>query len=286
MLPDRCLFWVAFLFAAFTSASMGTPAQAKSGCFLFQRYDSGNATVELRNSCSECREAVVRFCDGFMAPVIVPAGGVRRVNAFPNCAMRVAAERSCGETHPSRGASSARSRPVAFASKNEPLPRRQDSKTSPPRHTLTGPPPKSAGPAGLNTIAPHQKTGSPAPPQEKEEPFKNGSTLTLQQMGPNAAIKPSNRSAVQRAVFPGTSEEDWSTLICSLSGQTLVHEAEALLTRKEILQVMLVEIWFSADADRKQNEWAAALKEIQAIERELSQFDERARAIIARPAKE
>src|SRR3974390_1983417 len=101
MPPDRCLFWVAAaLCAVLTAASAIAASAAPGGCFVFNGYDSGNATVELHNTCSRCRNALLRFCDGYTLRVNVPAGSARRVKAFAYCVIKVAASRTCGEPQP------------------------------------------------------------------------------------------------------------------------------------------------------------------------------------------
>ena len=82
------------------------------------------------------------------------------------------------------------------------------------------------------------------------------------------------------ALFPSASEHDWNTLLCTESGQSLIRQSEALLNRQEVLLEMIVRISLGPHAPEKADELDAASKELQAIERELRKFPERAKNII------
>jgi len=101
---------------------------------------------------------------------------------------------------------------------------------------------------------------------------------------PNDRPKTDIRTPTQMQVFPEASGDDWHTLSCSESGQSLIKQADALLSRRAALQTALSEMRLRSDTVDKLEEATAAEKEVQAIDRELGKFRERAKAIINKPA--
>lgn len=81
------------------------------------------------------------------------------------------------------------------------------------------------------------------------------------------------------SVFPDGSEDEWNTLLCTVSGQGLISDTKALLNRRILLQEMVSRISSDPGAPEKE-ELEAATREMRAIERQIKKFPERARAVI------
>ena len=82
------------------------------------------------------------------------------------------------------------------------------------------------------------------------------------------------------ALSPGLSESDWGALACSERGLDLLKQAELLLDRRAKLQETLSEIWLGPEGARRQKEWIEADMELRAVNKELSEFPARAKAMI------
>lgn len=233
-------------------------AQSSGRCFSFQNYDAARGSVEIVNRCGDWRRAEIHWCDGRVIAFAVSGSRAIRARTAVGCPMRIVGEsgqlrekihRKMPKKNPTEVSNKSAS--AVFASKLE-----REKRSDPPAR---------ASDQGT-------KTADGA-----------GSSASLNFMGP---VEELEATQTQIAVFPESSKRDWNTLLRTASGELLIREAEALLDRKAALQRLLGESRFSLDTPEKHEERIAAGKELQAIDRELRKFKERAKAIIEAKAME
>ncbi len=270
------------LCAAIALISAGASARNSSRCLTFQGYDSEAGTVAIGNSCSQCRMATIRWCDGSRLSLQVPGSSSYRVPGFIGCTMRKTADtpceqppRSSSRQSPKRGrAAKKEKKATAVSSTQKRLP------IEPYDNHRAG---KGSVP-GDQAASPAQGKGVPSAANSMEaitEPSGNGvAAIPSQKVNPATRPEIGKRTPRQMALFPSASEHDWNTLLCTESGQSLIRQSEALLNRQEVLLEMIVRISFDPHALEKANELDAASKELQAIDRELRKFPERAKKIV------
>ena len=282
MLPRLYLYWAAVVFcAAIALISGNASTHHLSHCFTFQAYDVETRTAVFRNSCSECRNAVIQWCDGSTRSLKVSQSTGLRVHGFRGCVAQITADYRCAEQPAHYSSRQSQKRlpqvkkdhaPLAISSNAErpPLKPSDDNRTAGQAASGQGASAAQDGPsAAANSM------------QALNEPAGNRLVvIPPQKDAPGAQPKIEAKTRIQMAIFPDASEHDWGTLLCSESGQSLIRETEALLSRRAVLQIMLGELWFSPDVVEKQQDWIAAEKEVQAINKELNKFQERAKAVI------
>jgi hypothetical protein len=274
MLPRIYCCWVAAVFWANAITYSQAFAQHSSFCFEFQPYDGETGTVGIKNICSGCMQAVVHWCGGSALPIKLAASAAGRVQGIPGCMMRITGGARCAEASSLHPAKLSRKYVLQAKKGNEPA-------VTPP------PPERQPFPSGEDRTAPHP------PAHEKDLASVNDAGALAATNPIEAAKEPSRslfaaetgwRTPTQMEVFAGASEDDWRALSCSESGQSLIKQADALLSRRAALQTMLIELRLRSDAIDNLEEAIAAVKEVQAIDREVGKFRERAKAIIDKSA--
>jgi hypothetical protein len=229
--------------------SLDASARNASRCLTFHHYDSYSGTVGIANSCGQCRRTTIYWCDGTSRPVQVLASSSYRVPGFAGCTMKKFEDFPCEAPVHTQTRTERRIRVV----KTEDRPAIASSiPIKPPIETKNN---RGTSPRTLAAI-PSPKVDSPAPP------------------------KIDKRTKTQLALFPEASEYDWNTLLCTVNGQSLISQAEALLTRKAVLREMVDRISSGPEAVGKLDEVDGANKELKAIDRELGRFRERAKEIL------
>jgi hypothetical protein len=229
---------------------------------------------------------VVHWCDGSALPIKLPSSTIRRIQGFPGCMMQVSADAPCAGQSPYHTPKQSPKR--SLRAKKDGAPAALSSNTGKPPlkprdyRTVSGSKASDRAasaaqdakvPASTNSM--HAGTGPPRSSLAAIPPNQD-TALTQPKTG--------QRTSTQIAVFPEASEYDWTTLLCNQSGQSLIRQTDALLGRRAVLQTMLGDLRFSSDAVEKLEEWIAAEKEVEAINRELDKFRGRARAIINKSA--
>ena len=246
-------------------------AHISSSCFTFQGYDGQSRTVGIKNNCSECRTAAIHWCDGTTLHLKVSGSRTQRVQGYPGCGMQIMGDNRCAQPSPNPPGRRLSVAPKATPPSPDRSPRAPSNQNHPPvpDQAAGGTKDSQAGDAAASIAA----TG--------DTPGGRLAVSSLQD-APAVPLKIEVKTPTRMAVFPSASAYDWGTLLCSERGTGLIRQTDALLDRRAVLQIMLGELWFSPDAVEKQDEWMAAEKEVDAINRELSKFQERAKAIINR----
>ncbi len=269
MRRERCLVWVGVVAFASVAGDAGRGlASSPDRCMAFRPH---NDDAVIRNSCSECRTALIRWCDGFTISLQVPGESSHSINSFAGCEIRVLAERACSPSVStiSKAVSPPVSSPQHLAARQKlRTQKREEGHPREVHEAATLPAPMQMAPV------------SPADEDGARHTSLNVVAPDIQ--ADRAAAGP--RFSWLKALFPGGSPRDWDALACSSDGANLIKQSEALLKRKELLQALLVEIWFNSEPEKKRDEWRGAQMEIAAIERELERFEGRAKEMLTRIA--
>lgn len=269
------------LCAAIALVSAGASARNSGRCLTFQGYDRETETVVIGNGCSECRITTVRWCDGSRLSLQVPGSSSYSVPGFAGCTMRKTADTPC-EQPPQR---SSRQTPKHRRTGRKGKKTATDSSTQdrlPIEPQDSQRDRKGSLPADQARTTQEKGVTSAASSLEAITGPSPKGVLAIASQKEKLATRPATgkRTPRQIALFPSASDRDWDILLCTESGQSLIRQSEALLNRQEVLLEMIVSISFSPQALEKADELDAASKELQAIDRELSKFPERAKKTI------
>jgi len=281
MPPNLYHSWLAILLcAAVALVSFEASAQNSSRC-LTLRYDE-DTPADIINDCSECRRATIRRCDGTRFTVEVEGSAWDHLPGSFGCVMQQTAESLCTRhrsQHPSRKSRKRAAEVKKGTARVAPTSERPPLKPSTEHQAIPSGQVASDQAAGAaKDVGASAATNSM---QTANEPAGDKlAAVPPQQDGPGAPPKIKANTRTQMAAFPDLSEHDWGTLLCRESGQSLITETKALLNRRAVLQIVLGDLWFSPDAVEKQEEWIAAEREVQDINRKLNEFHEAAIAII------
>ncbi len=271
-------------YGATAFASVNASTRHLSPCFTFQAYGGETRTVVIRNSCAECRTAVIRWCDGSAVSRKVPRLTALHLEGFLGCKMQITADYRCTKQSVRRLSGQSqktlyrvkidgKTADISSSPERPPLKPSEDRHIVPPGRAANNPDAGAAKDAGEPAITNSMETANPAAGERL-------AAVSPREDKPEAQPKIIAKTRTQMALFTDLSEHDWGTLLCSESGQRLIKETEALLNRRAVLQIVLGDLWFSRDAVEKQEEWTAAEKEVQTINRELNELHEGAKAII------
>jgi hypothetical protein len=270
--------WLAIVVfcAAVALVSFEASARDSSRCLTLSSYGEDRAGAEIINDCSECRKATIRRCDGTRLAIEVEGSAWAHVpGPFFDCTMQKTAESQCSEHQSERPSRKSRKRAVEA---------RED--TARIAATTEKPAPKpsrehQAIPSGqaTNDRCADRTNSTQAPSEAAGDKLAE---VGPQENAPGAQTRIKAKTLTQMAAFPDLSEHDWRVLLSSESGQSLIAKSKALLNRKAVLQIVLGDLWFSSDAVAKQEEWIAAEREVQDINKKLYEFHKAAIAIIDR----
>jgi len=194
------------IFALFAFITVEAAARRNpSRCLTFESFDPATGTVSIKNRCSQCRRVTIGLCDGSTDHIRVPRLTSKNVPGFPGCTKRKTAD------YPrERSPRKARRQSLRDA------PRRKQHTLSAAASARKRPEPSSLGSQVITGV--HEKQASTSAGKgNSPAPASNA-------MGVPAPLHNSHaytRTPMQIAVFPEGSEQEWSTLLCTISGQRL-----------------------------------------------------------------
>ncbi len=251
------------LVIAFSSAALfcsSADADKLRRCLNFANYDGTAGTIGIKNSCPACRTARVKWCDGTTFRIGVPGSEIQQVQAFPGCAMQIDFDYRCAVRLPMNERARLGRRPV------------QNSTAGAARRVSL----KSGSNTQFRALATRETAVADEPALQAKK-AKNVETAATE-ISPATQTQTQSRIPASAALFAAISEVDWRQLEASESGRKLIKQADELLDRKAELQMTSGELWFSTEATKRQEEWSAAEKELQTINRKLDNLQDEMKA--------